>query len=1182
MRIHLHLHSLTLKARIMLLIGLLVLATLFTTTRVVKWSTRRFVEDAIGDQMIMQARIAAHLVAIAEQKRPDGMTPAEINEQLREITQFAKQEKNFDYEFWITDSSGRAYLRTQPQEFTFRKDQSQAGAFVPLLHDQNVVVQQARQREIDPFIYKYVGVKGVDKQRIVQIGYKADSLLEELARKSTVQSLILAGLEILSGMLAYYILRSLLAAPLDRLIVAARAVESEKYQPGALAEVAERGDELGRLARVFEDMVSKLAGRYESLVNLMRSVVIKLRGDRTVTFANAYASELLGFSNAELVGQNMNLIIAPEWQEPVRQRLESLRPEQMQVNEINENVSKSGQRYWVAWANRVIKSEPGQDRELLCVGTNITEEMKHKKELENMIVQLKKAKAQAQDANRAKSTFLANMSHEIRTPMNAVINLTALALETELTPRQRQYLHVVHASARNLLALINDILDLSKVEAEKLELEAAPFSLRNLLEELTETFRPRVAEKHVELIVHVLPDVPDGLVGDSLRVRQVLTNLIGNAFKFTENGEVAVRVKSTLCEDGFPATVAASSGEAIQAALDGATAPSPSIMLRIEVADTGVGIPQDQQAQLFQPFTQADSSTSRKYGGTGLGLAISRRLARLMNGDLTFESEPGRGSTFVFTACLELQAQQIKAAPSLPESLRGRPALIVEDTASSRELLETFFANLGMRYVSVDSAEKALALLENRSRMDGADPFGLVLLDWHLPGMNGLEAATRIRALEQTRDLPVIVMSAFAGKEEEAKCKEAGVNAFLLKPITPSSLCGAILEAMGLDSGASQPEADAGTVNEFAGVRILLAEDNVTNQFVALELLGGLGIELEIAVNGSEAVEMAHNKRYDAILMDMQMPEMDGLEATRRLRAEPAFRDLPIIAMTANAMKADVEACLAAGMNDFVSKPVERPALVQSLRRWLRPGDRGQRREGRSRVASDRAKDMDADREIPAASSMVMSSSSAPILLEGIDVAGAVSRLGLPFERLKYLLLRFADGQQVTLRKLQAAAGAGDVSEARLHAHSLAGAAGNLGADDLRQAAQRLELAAEQGHMDLKELLRQVDERARIVFQSIESLRQEIEPAHPAAEPAMARADQTSMLSLLESLGSALREGDFSGSSEKFRELQSLALPDGFRGSVLRLQALIDAYEYDDAADMVDRIRAGISSGEAS
>jgi two-component system sensor histidine kinase/response regulator len=1175
-------YSLSLKTRILFLIGALVVATIATTTMVVKWTTRRFVEDAIGDQMIVQARIAAHLVAIAEQKRPTGMTPAEINQHLEEITSFAKTHRKFDYEFWITDSSANAYLKTQPHEFTFKPDQPQAGVFLRLLDQRKnhleAIVQEARKREIDPFVYKYVGVAGVDKPRIVQIGYKADSLLEELARKSTLQSAVLAALEVLSGILAYYVLRRLLAQPLDRLIGAARAVEADKYEAGSLADVASRGDELGGLARVFEDMVSKLAGRYESLVNLMRSVVLKVRGDLVVTFANAYASELLGFADTELVGHDVNVIIPPEWQERVRQRLDSLGPEQVQVNEINENVSKTGGRYWIAWSNRVIRPGEKEERELLCVGTNITEEMNRKKELEDMVVQLKKAKAQAQEANRAKSAFLANMSHEIRTPMNAVINLTALALEGELTPRQQQYLHVVHSSARSLLALINDILDLSKVEAEKLELEAAPFSLRALLEEVTETFRPRVAEKRVELIVHVLPDVPDNLLGDPLRLRQVLTNLIGNAFKFTERGQVTVRVKCANSAAGPEAATQSGEESYRRPGAEVMSDAGTAVMLRIEVADTGVGIPTDRQDQLFQPFTQADSSTSRKYGGTGLGLAISRRLARLMDGDLTFHSEPGRGTTFFFTARLVVQDQAKSPSVTVPEGLRDRQALIVEDTDSSRELLETFFASFGIPHASVDSAERALELLQNRNGPEGTNPFGLVLLDWHLPGINGLDAAARIRSLKQTHDLPIILMSAFAGKEEEARCTEVGVNAFLLKPITPSSLYNSILEAKGLRQMLPPHEGGTDTADEFTGVRILLAEDNVTNQFVALELLGGLGIELEIAVNGIEAVEMVRKKRYDAVLMDMQMPEMDGLEATRQIRADPAFSDLPIIAMTANAMKADVDACLAAGMNHFVSKPVERGALVQSLRRWL-PA-RAARSDGRQ-PGGRKETGLLVPESVPAITGLPSADlgQSAMPSLPGIDIAGSVKRLGIPFERLRPLLLRFADGQQKLLEKLRVAVAVADLAETHHQAHALAGAAGNLGADALREAARALELAAGQGQAELPELFGRVDECARIVFQSIESLRADSIETQAARGEALPQADPALVRAILESLGKGLAEADFSGSSEKFRELVSLRLPDEFQGPVERMQELIDGYEYDEAATLVERLLANLSGG---
>jgi two-component system sensor histidine kinase/response regulator len=1158
------LRALGLNKRILILVGLLVVATVVITTLMVQWTTRRIVEDAIGDQMVMQANITAHLVAIAEQKRENGMTPAEINGHLQEIKRFAQEQRKFDYEFWITDGDGKVYLGSEGKEFRFQKDQPQAGVFLRLLDGRSdhaeVVVQEARQREIDPSIYKYVGVSGVDKPRIVQIGYKADSLLEELATKSAMQSGVLAGLELLAGILAFYILSRLLTAPLNQLIRAAKDVEAEKYQPGSLAEVSARGDELGRLARVFEDMVRQLAARYESLVNFMRAIVIKLRGDHVITFANAYASELLGFSNAELVGQHMDLIIPAEWHEKVRHRVDSLKGQEVQVNEVNENVSKSGERFWIAWSNRVIRSGDGQEKEVLCVGNNVTEEIKHKRELENLVVELEKAKAEALAANQAKSAFLANMSHEIRTPMNAVINLTALALETELTPRQQQYLSVAHSSARNLLALINDILDLSKIEAEKLELEVAPFRLRSVLEEVTEIFRTKVVEKHVELIVHVQPDVPDALAGDSLRIRQILTNLIGNAFKFTERGEVALRVSRLQ----NPPEVTNPSG----ASEDGGSRRSSEITLMFAVRDTGIGIPEEKQGRLFQPFTQADSSTSRKYGGTGLGLAISRRLANLMDGELAFESQPGCGTTFYFSARLGVQSMEAVPAATVPPGLRERKALLVEDTDSSRELLEMFFSNFGIRCVSVKTAEEALEILHRQNIPGGSDRFGLVVFDWLLPGMSGLDATKSIRTWEPTHDLPIILISAYAGKEEESRCAEVGVNVFLPKPITPSSLFNAILEALGVSSqlGSLRIENEKELEAEFAGTRVLLAEDNETNQFVALEMLGRLGIELEIATNGREAVEMAQKKPYAAILMDMQMPEVDGLEATRRIRQTPKLRDLPIIAMTANAMKSDMDACLAAGMNDFVPKPIEHVALVQSLRRWLPARAKGD-------TVKKNLSSSQQDAETKNAGSYANASPDIPVL-PGIDMAGAIRRLGLSFEKLRSVLFRFADGQRETLERLRSSVAENKAADTRHHAHALVGAAGNLGADLLREAARSLELAAAEGKPDLEILFRAVRDRADTVFRSIDALRSESSssssPRHsPNKEVTLPAFDTKRTKDKLERLRSSLADGDLSGSVEFLKEL-GRNLPADFRNQVAHLTELIDSYEYDEAGKIVN------------
>ncbi|MGH9335768.1 MAG: response regulator, partial [Vicinamibacteria bacterium] len=628
--------------------------------------------------------------------------------------------------------------------------------------------------------------------------------------------------------------------------------------------------------------------------------------------------------------------------------------------------------------------------------------------------------------------------------MNAILNMTGLALDTELTTKQRQYLSVAHSSARNLLGIINDILDFSKIEAEKLELEEAPFSLRTVLEEVTETFRAKVVEKHVELIAHVAADVPDGLVGDALRLRQVITNLVGNAFKFTEKGEVAVKV--SRAKDAEPAP----------GRLD----------LRIAVRDSGIGIPTEQQGRLFQAFSQADASTSRKYGGTGLGLAISRRLAGMMGGDLAFESEPGAGTTFFFTARFGLQEKSEGAAAVVPEGIRERPALVIEDSPSSREVLETFLSSWQIPCVSVESAEEGLALLERRNQKGSPDAIGLVILDWMLPGMDGLTAAERIRQRSETRALPIVMISAYAGSEEEARSAEIGVNVFLPKPLTASSLFNAIVEAEGIGLPVPRRARPASIEREFEGTRVLVAEDNEANQMVAMELLSRLGIEIDIAEDGREAVDRARKNRglYAAILMDMQMPEMDGLEATRELRADPDFRELPIVAMTANAMKHDLDACLAAGMNDYVTKPIDRRLLAEALRRWL--------------PRSARVESAPVEREEPG---------GAIPALPGIDVPGALRRLGLPWESLRAMLLRFA-GERRTLEALRAAVAASDTAAAARHAHTLAGAAGNLGADLLREAAKTLETAARDGSSDPRNLLPVVEERAAVVFSSIDSL----------------------------------------------------------------------------------------------
>jgi CheY-like chemotaxis protein/HPt (histidine-containing phosphotransfer) domain-containing protein len=691
------------------------------------------------------------------------------------------------------------------------------------------------------------------------------------------------------------------------------------------------------------------------------------------------------------------------------------------------------------------------------------------------------------------------------------------------------------------LGILNDILDFSKIEADKLQLENAPFSVRDVLEEVTETFRSTVIQKHVELVTYAVPTIPDRLVGDALRFRQVLTNLVGNAFKFTHEGEVVLRVEEMPDADESAA----------------------HLSLRVTVRDTGIGIPKEQQGRLFEAFTQADTSTARQYGGTGLGLAISRRLARLMGGDLTFESAPGVGTTFFFTARFAVEArQEVPARTTVPPSLAEKPVLIVEDSATSRELLETLLAGWGIPSRAVASAEEGLALLAEHNGSDGEDPFALAVLDWMLPGMTGLDAAERIRSRRETHTLPIVMISAYAGKEEEARCVQLGVNVFLRKPITASSLFDAVVESQGIRAHSIRRGLDAPLDREFDGVCALLAEDNETNQMVAIELLGRLGIQLDVARNGREAVNMvqAAPAKYAAVLMDMQMPELDGLGATRLLRADARLATLPIIAMTANAMRSDLEACLAAGMNDYVTKPIDRKALVATLRRWLPAG--------------------------PAKAPVTATSAAAPgsasgggAPLEGIDVSATLQRLGIDRASLDRMLDRFADGQQQTLEDLRAAVAAADSAAAARHAHAIAGAAGNLGADDLRAATKALEQAARDGRPDLGPLLADVEDRAAIVFRSIRSRQPQAAPTVEASDRSF---DPAEAGAALERLTAALNDYDLSAANGALADLERSGVPAWAADDLGRLRGCVEDYQYDEAKSITSRLLARVNGEGAS
>jgi signal transduction histidine kinase/DNA-binding response OmpR family regulator len=551
------------------------------------------------------------------------------------------------------------------------------------------------------------------------------------------------------------------------------------------------------------------------------------------------------------------------------------------------------------------------------VAARTTEILTVNTQLENAKLVAEMAKEAAETANRAKSDFLANMSHEIRTPMNGVIGMTELALDTELTPHQREYLEMVKSSADALMIVINDILDFSKIEAGKLELDPIEFKIRDTIEEAAGMLALLAHEKGLELVIDIQPGLADMLIGDPTRLRQVLFNLLGNAIKFTERGEVTLRVE----------------------AMDKA---EESVCLHFSVRDTGIGIAPDRQIAVFDAFTQADTSTTRKYGGTGLGLAITSRLVALMGGRMWIESERGQGSVFHFTAMFAPGgAGAIEAAAQLELSeLRGLPVLVVDDNETNRRILKELLLSWGLKPTVTDGAYEALATLERAQRF--GIPFALLLTDLQMPMMDGFGLVERIRQNPALAGATIMMLTSAGQKGERERCAELGVKSYLTKPIRQSALRQAILSAM---SSTADQKAQRALVAPPAmregktGLRILLAEDNSVNQALAKRLLEKMGHTVVIATNGTEAVKaILETATFDAALMDVQMPQMDGFEATHAVReAERATGNhLPIIALTAHAMKGDEERCLAAGMDGYISKPI-RPAELFAVMERLAP-----------------------------------------------------------------------------------------------------------------------------------------------------------------------------------------------------------------------------------------------------
>ncbi|MCB9169398.1 MAG: response regulator [Flavobacteriales bacterium] len=764
-------------------------------------------------------------------------------------------------------------------------------------------------------------------------------------------------------------------------------------------------------------------------------------------------------------------------------------------------------------------------------GAQMDKLRKRHQELEEHAAQIERLRDLAEAANKAKGDFLANISHEIRTPMNGIIGLTFLASRTNLTERQRDYIQKIDRSSRSLLRIINDLLDFSKIEAGKLELETTVYATQDMLDGIVDIVNARLAKKNdVEFIIRRSADLPEKLVGDELRLKQVLINLLDNAVKFTQKGEVVLTI-------GFQAI------------------DQRRGALTCEITDQGIGMSPEQLAGLFDPFSQADVSHTRKYGGTGLGLTICDRIVRMMGGRIAVESEAGKGSRFRFTVEQALKGEHGPHAFHLPFFSRTR-ALLVDDSSTALTVQGEMLTNMGFDVTQVGSGDAAVEEVQRSLEQD--DPFALIVMDWKMPGLNGLDAARMIKQRYRSDAPTVLMVTAYGLEEVRSAAQEGQIDGYLVKPIAPSLLYDTLNVIFKFDMegvrSRTKEQMNMDLVRRMlSGRHVLLVEDNEINHQVASELLKDAGIEVDHAANGQEALDRFAERRYDGVLMDIQMPVMDGLSATRALRKLPSGAEVPVLAMTAHAMKGEREKSLAAGMNDHLTKPIDPVVLYKSLMQWLCGADEAQLQAVMSTTTT--------------------AEEPVPLEIDGLDTRAGLARVAGKPEAYDRLLQAFVKEWSDLGERFRSLWKSRDREALRTTAHTLAGSAGNLGAMELHALAKTLEVlvrdpAQEMSDERIAGTIERIGPLAERILAAVRTHLSIAGKATPAA-PANNALDPEAIAEVLELLRKqdasavkALREMHLDGSDAAVRERVQQAL------------ALAEEWEFDQADQILRSLLA--------